>query len=227
MHVSGVERAPSSFEHVDPEIVGNRRHVVVGEMSGGSSVARKALELGIELDRKSAESKRVVQKIKELEDEGYQFEGADASFELVVRKVKGQHRHFFDLAGFRVIVERTQGGEPYSEATIKVVVDGKVEHTAAEGDGPVDALDHALRKALERFYPALKEMHLVDFKVRVLDARAGTGAKTRVLIESMDENDSWNTVGVSENIIEACYEALVDSIEFKLLKDRRRKRKKT
>lgn len=227
MHVSAVERAPSSFEHIDPDVVGNRRHVVVSEVSGGASISRKARELGIEMEGKSAESRRVVERIKELEDQGYQFEGADASFELIVRKIKGEDRHFFELAGFRVIDERRQGGEPYSEATIKIVVDGREEHTAAEGDGPVDALDRALRKALERFYPELREMHLVDFKVRVLDARAGTAAKTRVLIESMDEDDSWNTVGVSENIIEASYEALVDSIEYKLLKDRRRKRKQT
>jgi len=226
MHVSAVERAPSSFEHVGPERVGNRRHVVVSEMSGGAAVRRKARELGISIEAKSGESRRVVRRIKTLEEQGYEFEGADASFELLVQKVKRVHTRFFDLAGFRVIVERTRGGRPYSEATIKVVVDGREEHTAAEGDGPVDALDHALRKALERFYPELKEMHLADFKVRVLDAQAGTAARTRVLIESMDEQDSWNTVGVSENIIEASYEALVDSIEYKLLKDRRRKRAK-
>jgi len=226
MHVSAVERAPSSFEHVPPESVGNRRHVVVSEVSGGAAIRRKARELGIELDQETGDPSRVVRRIKSLEDQGYQFEGADASFELVVQKVKRVHTRFFDLAGFRVIVERKRGGESYSEATIKVVVDGRDEHTAAEGHGPVDALDRALRKALERFYPELKEMHLADFKVRVLDAQAGTAAKTRVLIESMDETDSWNTVGVSENIIEASYEALVDSIEYKLLKDRRHKRSK-
>jgi len=226
MHVSAVERAPSSFEHVPPESVGNRRHVVVSEVSGGASIKRKARELGIELDHEAGDASRVVRRIKTLENQGYQFEGADASFELVVQKVKRVHTRFFDLAGFRVIVERRRDGEPYSEATIKVVVDSREEHTAAEGHGPVDALDRALRKALERFYPELKEMHLADFKVRVLDAQAGTAAKTRVLIESMDETDSWNTVGVSENIIEASYEALVDSIEYKLLKDRRRKRSK-
>jgi len=226
MHVSAVERAPSSFEHIPPESVGNRRHVVVSEVSGGAAISRKARELGLELDHKAGDSRRIVRRIKSLEDQGYQFEGADASFELVVHKVKKVHTRFFDLAGFRVIVERKRGGEPYSEATIKVVVDGREEHTAAEGTGPVDALDHALRKALERFYPELREMHLADFKVRVLDAQAGTAAKTRVLIESMDENDSWNTVGVSENIIEASYEALVDSIEYKLLKERRHKRSK-
>ncbi|MCD6287615.1 MAG: citramalate synthase, partial [Candidatus Hydrogenedentes bacterium] len=224
MHVSAVKRAPESFEHAEPDSVGNQRHVVVSEVSGAASVSHKARELGIELEQKSDETKQIVNRIKELEDKGYLFEGADASFELVVKKVKGLHQHFFDLAGFRVIVERKRGEPSYSEATIKVVVDGREEHTAAEGDGPVDALDHALRKALERFYPDLKQMHLADFKVRVLDARAGTAAKTRVLIESMDEDDSWNTVGVSENIIEACYEALVDSIEYKLLKDRKRKR---
>ena len=226
MHVSAVERAASSFEHVPPESVGNRRHVVVSEVSGGAAIKRKARELGIELDHEAGDPLRVVRRIKALEDQGYQFEGADASFELVVQKVKRVHTRFFDLAGFRVIVERREGGEPYSEATIKVVVDGHEEHTAAEGHGPIDALDRALRKSLERFYPELKEMHLADFKVRVLDAKAGTAAKTRVLIESMDETDSWNTVGVSENIIEASYEALVDSIEYKLLKDRRHRRSK-
>jgi 2-isopropylmalate synthase len=219
MHIHGVQKARQAYEHIDPEIVGNRRHVLVSELSGRSGVAQKARELGIELDKKHPETHKLLEKLKKLEQDGYQFEAAEASFQLLLRKATGKHRTFFDLAGFRVIVEKREG-QPISEATIKVIVDGKEEHTAADGNGPVDALDHALRKALEKFYPDLKEMHLSDFKVRVLDAQSGTAAKTRVLIESSDATSTWRTVGVSENILEASYQALVDSIEYKLLRDR-------
>ena len=219
MHIDAVQKATQSCEHIDPEMVGNRRHVLVSELSGRSGVTEKARELGIKLDKKHPETLRLLEKLKKLEQDGYQFEAAEASFELLIRKVTGKHRTFFDLAGFRVIVEKREG-KPISEATIKIVVDGKEEHTAAEGNGPVDALDHALRKALEKFYPDLAQMHLSDFKVRVLDAQSGTAAKTRVLIESSDATSTWRTVGVSENILEASWQALVDSIEYKLLRDR-------
>ena len=218
MHIHAVQKASRAYEHIDPEIVGNRRHMLVSELSGRTGVAQKARELGIKLDKKHPETYKLLEKLKKLEQDGYQFEAAEASFQLLLRKATGKHRTFFDLAGFRVIVEKREG-QPISEATIKVIVDGKEEHTAADGNGPVDALDHALRKALEKFYPDLREMHLSDFKVRVLDAQSGTAAKTRVLIESSDATSTWRTVGVSENIIEASYQALVDSIEYKLLRD--------
>jgi len=177
MHIHAVQKATETYEHIEPGTVGNRRYLLVSELSGRTGIAEKASE-----------------------------------------------RTFFDLAGFRVIVEK-RDGEPVSEATIKLIVDGKEEHTAAEGDGPVDALDHALRKALEKFYPDLSEMHLSDFKVRVLDAQAGTAAKVRVLIESSDATSTWRTVGVSENILEASWLALVDAIEYKLLRDREPKKR--
>ena len=220
MHIHAVQKTSRAYEHIDPETVGNRRHLLVSELSGRTGVAQKAREFGIKLDKKRPETYQLVERLKKLEQDGYQFEAAEASFELLTRKATGQHRTFFDLAGFRVIVEKREG-KPISEATIKVIVDGKEEHTAADGNGPVDALDHALRKALEKFYPDLKQMHLSDFKVRVLDAQSGTAAKTRVLIESSDAKSTWRTVGVSENILEASWQALVDSIEYKLLRDRR------
>jgi len=220
MHIHAVQKASRAYEHIDPELVGNRRHLLVSELSGRAGIAQKARELGIKLDKRRPETYALLEKLKKLEQDGYQFEAAEASFELLIKKATGTHRTFFDLAGFRVIVEKRDGG-PISEATIKVIVDGKEEHTAAEGNGPVDALDHALRKALEKFYPELKQMHLSDFKVRVLDAQSGTAAKTRVLIESSDATTTWRTVGVSENILEASWQALVDSIEYKLLRDRK------
>ena len=219
MHIHAVQKATQTYEHIDPETVGNRRHLLVSELSGRAGIAQKAQELGIKLDKKHPETRQILEKIKKLEKDGYQFEAAEASFELLIKKATGKHRTFFDLAGFRVIVEKREG-QAVSEATIKVIVGDKEEHTAAEGTGPVDALDHALRKALEKFYPDLREMHLSDFKVRVLDAQSGTAAKTRVLIESSDATSTWRTVGVSENILEASWQALVDSIEYKLLRDR-------
>jgi 2-isopropylmalate synthase len=162
----------------------------------------------------------IVTSLKELENQGFQFEGAEASFELLMKKALGLHKRFFDLIGFRVIIEkRKEGEDPLSEATIMLRVSGHIEHTAATGNGPVNALDNALRKALERFYPQLTEVRLLDYKVRVLTAGKGTGARVRVLIESGDKDKRWSTVGVSVNIIEASYQALVDSIEYKLLKD--------
>jgi 2-isopropylmalate synthase len=220
-HVHAVQKVTKSFEHIEPELVGNRRRILVSEMSGKSNVLVKAIELGIDLTKEEQDPqiKKIVSELKKMEHEGYEFEGAEASFKLLMRKVMEKHQSFFELEGFRVIIEKRGSGRAVSEATIKVKVNGVSEHTASEGDGPVNALDNALRKALVSFYPQLSHVRLEDFKVRVLDAKAGTEAKVRVLIETRDEHDYWGTVGVSENIIEASWEALVDSLEYKLLKD--------
>jgi len=220
VHVSAVAKHTKTYEHVAPESVGNRRRILVSDLSGRSSMLSKAKEFKIDFREKSKEVKELLQKVKQMESQGYQFEGAEGSFELLMKKTIGKHKTFFDLEGFRVIVEKDERGRLRSEATIKVMVKGKEEHTASEGDGPVNALDNALRKALERFYPELKSMSLTDFKVRVIDATQGTAAKVRVLIESRDKKAEWGTVGVSENIIEASWQALVDSIEYKLLKEK-------
>jgi len=222
MHADAVRKLKSSYEHVKPESVGNRTTVTVSEMSGRSSLLQKAAELGIPLDRDKPETKAILSRVKDLENEGFEFEGADASLELLIRKGTGAYRTFFELSGYHVSVRRgaTDNGD-LSEATVKVKLpDGAHMHTAGEGDGPVDALNNALRKALEGTYPELKDVHLDDYKVRILNAQAATGAVTRVLIESSDKTDSWETVGVSENIITASYDALVDSIEYKLLRSR-------
>lgn len=220
IHVSAIRKRPETYEHIKPELVGNSQRILISDLAGKSNVLRKAEEFGIHLDPNSPQVQDIVNTIKNLENEGFQFEAADASFILLIKKALGMHKRFFNLIGFRVIVEkRKEGEEPISEATIMLKVGGKIEHTAAIGNGPVNAIDNALRKALDRFYPELKEMKLHDYKVRVLTAGKGTTAKVRVLIESGDENERWNTVGVSENIIEASYQALVDSIEYKLLKE--------
>jgi 2-isopropylmalate synthase len=219
IHVSAVLRHPETYEHIRPELVGNYQRVLISELAGRSNVIRKAREFNLKIDPDSPRINRIVRQLKELEKQGYQFEGAEASFELLMRKELGLHKKFFNLIGARVIVEKRREGEvPVSEATIMVEVNGKLEHTAATGNGPVNALDNALRKALEKFYPQLKEVSLLDYKVRVLTAGEGTAAKVRVLVESGDNTHKWGTVGVSENIIEASWQALVDSIEYKLLK---------
>jgi len=220
IHVSAVQKRPETYEHIRPGLVGNSQRVLISDLAGRSNILRKAEEFGINLDPDSPQLQDMVTTLKNLENEGFQFEGAEASFELLMKKSLGLHRRFFDLVGFRVIVEkRKEGEDPISEATIMVKVGGHIEHTAATGNGPVNAIDHALRKALDKFYPELKYVKLHDYKVRVLAAGKGTAAKVRVLIESGDEGKRWGTVGVSENIIEASYQALVDSIEYKLLKD--------
>jgi 2-isopropylmalate synthase len=220
MHVSAIRKKPETYEHIRPNLVGNSQRVLISDLAGKSNILRKAEEFGIHLDPDSPQLQDIVTKLKNLENEGFQFEGAEASFELLMKKALGLHRRFFDLIGFRVIVEkRKEGEDPHSEATIMVKVSGNIEHTAATGRGPVNAIDNALRKALDKFYPALKEVKLHDYKVRVLTAGRGTSAKVRVLVESGDEEKRWGTVGVSENIIEASYQALVDSIEYKLLKN--------
>lgn len=223
IHASAVTRSSRMYEHVDPSRVGNARRFVVSELAGKSNLFVKAREFGLDETRVSSVAPDILKTVKDLENEGYQFEGAEASLELLMRKALGKHRRFFDLKGFRVIVEKREDNSIFSEATIKVSVGGQQKHTAAEGEGPVNALDNALRKALESFYPSLRQMHLKDFKVRVINARLGTKAKVRVIIESADLEETWNTVGVSENIIEASWQALVDGVEYKLLREGRDK----
>ncbi|MCK8826193.1 citramalate synthase [Natroniella acetigena] len=214
IHVSAILREPKTYEHIDPELVGNKRRVLVSELSGKSNLIYKAQELGIDIKEGSIDLHQVLSKIKELEHQGYYFEGAEASFKLLLEKATGKYNKLFDLEGVRIITEKTEELNPNSEATIKVRVNGKRVHTAAEGEGPVNALDYALRKALCEFYPELEEIHLIDYKVRVLEGNDGTAAKVRVLIESSDGQETWGTVGVSTNIIEASWQALVDSIEY-------------
>lgn len=220
MHVDGVRKNPHSFEHVDPVDVGNERRVLISELSGASNVFLKAVEMGVSVDRSSPEVKDVLKELERLEKEGYEFEAAEASFRLLVQKVLKAHKAFFALESYRVIVERTGASAPtVSEASVKLNVGGEVEYTVGEGDGPVDALNDALRKALTRFFPQIADVVLTDYRVRILDPEEHTAAKTRVLIESSDGKNSWSTVGVSENIIEASWEALVDSVEYKLFLD--------
>ncbi len=224
MHVSAVVKFASTYEHIDPAAVGNHRRVLVSELAGKSNILWKAREYGIDIDQDTPDSRRILEELKALEDQGFQFEGAEASFELLIERALGRHRPYFDLDAYRVIVEEQRGdADPVAEATVRVRVKGMLEHTAAAGNGPVNALDHALRKALEEFYPGLREMRLLDYKVRILDESKGTGARTRVLITSGDGDETWGTVGVAENIIEASWQALVDSIEYKLRRDERRR----
>ena len=218
VHVSAVMAHPPTYEHIAPETVGNARRVVVSDLSGRANVLYKAQEMGIDLSRDRPEVRQILAELKRLEHEGYQFEAAEASFELLMRRIMGQHRPSFALLGLRVTVEKRDAGVCAAEATIKVAVDGQEEHTAAEGDGPVHALDRALRKALGRFYPEIQRVRLVDYKVRVLNADAATAARVRVLIQSTDGAHTWGTVGVSENVVEASWQALVDSLEYVLLR---------
>ena len=222
MHADAVHKLKESYEHIIPESVGNRTRITVSEVSGRASLLQKAAELGLELDREDPDTRSILARIKELESQGYEFEGADASLELLMRKAKGRYRTFFTVLGYHVTVtQHAQERTAVSEATVKLrMPDGTLMHTVSEGEGPVDALNNAFRKAVEEWYPELHDVHLEDYKVRILNAQAATRAKTRVLIESSDIEQSWSTVGVSENIISASYEALVDSIEYKLLKTR-------
>ncbi|MGQ9631904.1 MAG: citramalate synthase [bacterium] len=221
MHVDAVEKNPSTFEHVPPSAVGNHRRILISELSGQSNILYKAAEYGLDLHKGDKETKKILDELKELENYGYQFEGAEGSFEILMKKAMGLYKEFFTLNGFRVIVER-RNDKCYSEASIKVTVGDETFHTAADGHGPVSALDRALRKALEEFYPSLKSVKLDDFKVRILDEKAGTDARVRVLVESNDGEERWGTVGVSEDIIEASWLALVDSLEYKLMRDEKR-----
>ena len=218
IHVNAMERHPETYEHVKPELVGNQRRILISELAGASNVVQKAREYNISLERTSGATRMILDIIKDLEYKGYYFEGAEASFELLLKRVLGLYESLFELDGFRVIIEkRERDQEPVAEATIKLKVGDKIVHTAAEGEGPVNALDNALRKALGDFYPELSKISLTDYKVRVLNGSSGTSAKVRVLIESTDGSRVWGTVGVSTNIIEASWRALVDSIEYGLL----------
>lgn len=220
VHVSAVLKNSQTYEHIEPELVGNTQRVLISDLSGKGNILYKADQFKIDLDAKNPATKQILATLKDLENQGFQFEAAEGSFELLMRKALGTRKKYFDLKGFRVIVEKgSQDQEPLSEATIMLSVDGDMEHTAALGNGPVNALDNALRKGLEKFYPRLKEMTLIDYKVRILEEKKGTAAKTRVLIESGDGSSKWSTMGVSDNIIEASWQALVDSVDFKLHKD--------
>ncbi|MEJ2363259.1 MAG: citramalate synthase [Deltaproteobacteria bacterium] len=220
IHVAAVERNPETYEHIYPELVGNRRRVLVSDLSGRSTIKQKAEQYGIEISSKDPVAMQVLEELKDLEHEGFQYEAAEGSFELLLNRALGRVKRYFELVGFRVMVSKTDETKPSeSEATVMVKVGGKVEHTAASGVGPVNALDNALRKALEKFYPELSHMRLNDYKVRVLPGKEGTAAKVRVLIESVDRDSVWGTVGVSENILEASWLALVDSINYKMFKD--------
>ncbi len=227
LHASAVRKHAATYEHVDPQMVGNHQRILVSDQAGRSNLLHKARELGIDAEQIEPKVKGLLQELKQLEHQGFQFEGADASFELLLQKaIQGRRLRHFELIGFRVIDEkRHESEDPIAEATIMVKgPDGRVEHTAAQGNGPVNALDLALRKALAKFYPEIDDVHLVDYKVRVLDQGEGTEAVVRVLIESADASGHWTTVGVSHNVIEASWQALVDSIDFKLYKDRKRRR---
>lgn len=224
MHIDGVTKAQNSFEHIAPEEVGNNRRFLMSEVSGKNTIIQKIQKIEPTLTKDSKETQELVNILKDLEHEGYQFEGAESSFEMIIRKHLGRYQPFFELLYYKIIEEEpSRDNNCSASAMIKIRVDEKEEMTATEGNGPVNALDKAIRKALEIFYPNLKNMHLSDYKVRVLDANSATAAKVRVLIESTDGKKSWTTVGVSSNIIEASMIALVDSIEYKLVKDKEEK----
>jgi 2-isopropylmalate synthase len=219
VHINAMMKDPRSYEHVDPSRTGNKRRILISELSGRSSIVKKAGEMGIKMDQGSPEAMKILNQVQDMEKEGYQYELAEASLMLLMKRASSASLKFFSIEDLRVIVEKRFGGNIVSEATVKVRFGDVERHTVSMGDGPVHAMDQALRKSLVDYYPALKKMHLSDFRVRVLDERSGTAAKVRVLIQSQDENDSWWTVGVSENIIEASWKAILDSIEYKLLKD--------
>ncbi|HPA16498.1 MAG TPA: citramalate synthase [Verrucomicrobiae bacterium] len=219
MHVNAVNKVAASYEHIPPQLVGNSQHILVGELSGRTNVFMKARDLGISLDEKAPETRDILETIKGMEAAGYEFESADASFELLVRKALQHHRPFFETLEYRVSVRHSvERRYEVSEATVKLRVRDAESYTVADGDGPVNALDQALRKALRQFHPSLDEVRLTDYKVRIIDSTSGTEARTRVLISSTDGRSTWNTVGVSDNILDASWLALAESIEFFLLR---------
>jgi 2-isopropylmalate synthase len=219
LHVDALRKNKRTYEHIDPAIVGNERRFLISELSGKSNILAELEKAKIIEDKKLA--KKILERVQDLENQGYQFESAHASFDLLVRKEMGTYKPSFELIRYSTKVDKRNKNELTTEAIVKLKIGDKIAHVAGEGDGPVNALDDALRKSLEGFYPAIKEMHLVDYKVRVVNAREGTAAKVRVIIESRDKKNIWGTVGVSENIIEASWQALVDSVEYKLHKDTR------
>ncbi len=218
VHVAAIRRHPESYEHVDPGLVGNESRVVVSELSGRSNVLSKAEELGLEVS--SDHGSRVLEKIKELESKGFAYEAAEASVALLMARQQASYVPPFEVLDFQAGVRRRRGGGMFAEATVKVQIGDEVVHTAGEGNGPVSALDSALRKALRPTFPEVAEMHLSDYKVRILDGRSGTGATTRVLIDTQSVHDTWSTVGASSNIIEASLQAIVDSLEYGLTLER-------
>ena len=226
IHASAVMKKASTYEHIEPEQVGNKRRILVSELAGASNLKYKAEELGIDLDEINGQTRKIIERIKELEHEGFQFESAEGSMELILRKAMKEYSPSMKLKAFKLIMEKIGDEEMVSEAVMKVRVKDQTVHTAAEGNGPVNALDNCLRKALEEFYPFINDIHLTDYKVRVLDEKDGTAAKVRVLIETRDGTSSWTTVGVSENIIEASWQALVDSIDYAVLRYQREQEQK-
>ncbi len=219
MHIDAVSKNPISYEHINPEQIGNVRHILVSEVAGRSALLAKINAVDTSLNKDSPETKRILEHLKTLEHEGYQFESAESSFELLVHRLLGKHRPLFTLKEYKVSTHAPSVDGINSTATIRIAVGEQEETTVAEGDGPVNALDKAVRKALERFYPAIKDVKLIDYKVRVLDSDKATAAKVRVLIESADSQTSWTTVGVSTDIIEASWRAMLDAIEYKLMRD--------
>jgi 2-isopropylmalate synthase len=221
MHVSGLARTTASYEHMDPQQVGNERRILVSELSGRSNIAALAARHHIQDDPKLME--QILAEVVAKENVGYQFEAADGSFDLLVRKCAGKFRPHFERLSYHVNVETNADGQIRTEATVKIRVGEQIRHEVAEGDGPINALDAAMRKALNGCFPGLRKLHLVDYKVRVINSEAATAAGVRVVVESQDEDDVWGTVGVSENVIEASWIALVDSFEYKLYKDEEHK----
>lgn len=219
VHVSAITKNAAAYEHIKPELVGNKQRVLVSDMAGKRNIEYKAREMGINLGADKHISKNIVNRIKEIEDKGYQFDAAEGSLALLIKKATGEFKEPFTLESFQVINSKIGDSPSQCHATVKVSVGNEEELTAAEGNGPINALDHALRKALAKFYPQVGEMHLVDFKVRIIEGHEGTAAKVRVLLDSRDDHDLWSTIGVSANIIDASWHALVDSIQFKLSKD--------
>jgi 2-isopropylmalate synthase len=225
IHVNAVNKLSRSYEHIEPEKVGNRQRVLVGELAGRANIMLKARTLGLKLEEKSPEALKVLEQVKALENQGYEFEAADASFELLARKALGQYTPFFELLEYHVSIRRNpERNYDVSEATLKLKVHGKNQYVVAEGDGPVNALDNALRTALVPFYPRIAEMRLTDYKVRIIDSKRGTAAKPRVFIESSDGDHSWATVGVSYDVIEASWIALRDSVDFFLAREEKAQR---
>jgi len=216
MHTHAVAKDPTTYEHIDPAAVGNERRVLVSELSGNSTILSKTTKYAVAHDKELMS--KILTRVQDLEYAGYEFEAAEASFDLLVKKAAGLYKPWFERLTYRVNIEQGHG-DPLTEATVKLKIGDSVEHTVCEGDGPVNALDAALRKALVPYYPRLDEVKLADYKVRVVNAKAGTAARVRVVIESRDSTDVWATVGVSENVVEASWLALADSIEFKLFKD--------
>ena len=220
VHVSAVVKNSAAYEHIRPELVGNHQRVLVSDLAGKSNIEYKARQLGVDLGLDKATSKKIVREIKKMEDRGYQFDAAEGSLSLLIKKQTGEFVEPFNLESYHVLISKRGNEPPLAQASIKISVGDDQEVTAAEGNGPINALDNALRKALTKFYPQIGAMHLVDFKVRIVEGSEGTAALVKVLIDTRDEDEVWSTIGVSENVIEASWHALVDSVQYKLSKDR-------